>query len=115
MPAAGRGDGVKKPGYWSMDGLNMAAAVGKNVCPHCGSRLQKWRVPSGATWNAEFFLVCFSDQCPYYRNGWTWMKAQFNQHASYRYVLNPTTGVGSMIPVWSDDATRELIVEASDG
>ena len=81
------------------------------TCPHCGSRLKKWRVPEGATWTEEFFFVCFNDDCPYYQRGWTWMKEQFNQTASFRYVVNPSTGAPSQIPVWSDDATREMIAE----
>jgi len=31
------------------------------TCPHCGSRLRRWRVPDGATWNEPYFLVCFND------------------------------------------------------
>jgi len=81
------------------------------VCPHCGSRLRRWRVPDGATWDEEFFLVCFNDACAYYRDGWEWMKSQFNQTASYRYALNPRTDAPLPIPVWSDAATREMIVD----
>jgi hypothetical protein len=68
------------------------------TCQHCGSRLRKWRVPEGATWTEEFLLVCFNDDCSYYKEGWEWMKAQYNQRASYRFMVNPTTGVPSMIP-----------------
>jgi len=39
------------------------------------------------------------------------MKEQYNQAASYRYMVNPTTRAASMIPVWSDSATREMIEE----
>jgi len=85
------------------------------TCPHCGSRLWKWRVPDGATWSEPFFFVCFDDTCPYYREGWTWMKSQFNQNASYRYALNPRTGAPLPIPVWSDAATREMIVDDAEG
>ena len=85
------------------------------TCPHCGSRLKKWLVPEEATWSDEFFFVCFNDDCSYYRNGWEWMKEQYNQQGSYRYVFNPTTGTSSMIPVWSDSATREMIVEDPEG
>jgi hypothetical protein len=85
------------------------------TCPHCGSHLSKWRVPEGATWIEEFLFVCFNDDCSYYRDGWEWMKGQYNQNASYRYMVNPTTGGASMIPVWSDSATREMIVEDDDG
>jgi len=85
------------------------------TCPHCGSRLKKWLVPDGASWVEEFFFVCFNDECSYYQEGWSWMKEQYNQAASYRYMLNPTNGASSMIPVWSDAATREMIVEDAEG
>ena len=85
------------------------------TCPHCGSRLKKWRVPEEATWSEEFFYVCFNDDCSYYKKGWEWMKQQYNQDASYRYTVNPATGAASQIPVWSDSATREMIVEDDEG
>jgi hypothetical protein len=68
-------------------------------------------VPEGATWNEEFFYVCFNDDCPYYQGGWQWMKEQYNQNASFRHAINPRTGHPLQIPVWSDAATREMIVE----
>ena len=85
------------------------------TCPHCGTRLKKWRVPDGASWDEEIFLVCFSDDCSYYRKGWAWMKAEYGREASYRYMLNPTTGATSPLPVWSDTATREMIIEDEGG
>ncbi len=85
------------------------------TCPHCESPLKKWLVPDGASWDDEFFFVCFNDECSYYKNGWKWMKEQYNQQASYRFMINPTTGASSMIPVWSDSATREMIVEETEG
>ena len=85
------------------------------TCPHCESRLKKWLVPEGATWNEEFFFACFNDDCSYFKEGWTWMKEQYNQKASYRYVLNPNTGGSIMIPVWDEDATRMMIVDDSGG
>lgn len=84
-------------------------------CPHCGSRLLKWRVPDGASWSEEFFFVCFDDECPYYVGGWSWMKEQYNQTASYRYALNPSTGASFPIPVWSASATRQMIVDDAEG
>ncbi|MFG1690839.1 ogr/Delta-like zinc finger family protein [Gemmatimonadota bacterium] len=81
------------------------------TCPHCDTRLKKWRVPDEASWEEEFFYICFNDDCSYYVNGWKWMKEQFQQNASYRFTVNPTTGCSSMIPVWSSTATREMIVE----
>jgi hypothetical protein len=90
-------------------------AATSNACPHCGSRLINWRVPDGASWDEETFLVCFNDQCRYYRNGWDWMMAEYGRKASYRYMLNPATGAASPLPVWSDTATREMIVDDDEG
>ena len=84
-------------------------------CPHCGDDLKKWMVPVEATWDDEFFFVCFNNDCPYYKRGWEWMKEQYNQQASYRYALNPNTGGSLMIPVWNDEATRQMIVDDSGG
>jgi hypothetical protein len=75
----------------------------------------KWLVPEGATWNEEFFFVCFNDDCTYFIEGWTWMKQQYNQNASYRYMVNPATGASAMLPVWSNDAIREMIVDDEEG
>ena len=85
------------------------------TCSYCGSRLKKWRVPDEASWDDEFFFVCFNDECSYYKNGWKWMKEQYAQTASYRFMVNPTSGASSMIPVWSDSATREMIMEEAEG
>ena len=85
------------------------------TCPHCGNRLKKWLVPEGSSWSEEFFFVCFNNDCSYYKEGWVWMKEQYSQQASYRYTINPTTGGSSSIPVWSDSATREMIVEDAEG
>ena len=84
------------------------------TCPHCNSRLKKWLVPVDSSWTEGFFFVCFNDECSYYKEGWTRMLEQYGQRASYRYMLNPTTGASSMIPVWSDSATREMIVEEDE-
>lgn len=72
-------------------------------------------MPVESSWTEEFFFVCFNDDCAYYQKGWTWMKEQYGHVASYRYMLNPITGASSMIPVWSDSATREMIVEDGEG
>jgi len=85
------------------------------LCPHCNSQLKKWRVPEDASWDEPFFYVCFNDECSYYLKGWKWMDEQFSQKASYRYAVNPTTGGPLPLPVWSDLATREMIVEDNEG
>jgi hypothetical protein len=85
------------------------------TCPHCESRLLKWRVPDEATWTEEFFYACFNDDCPYYKEGWEWMQQRYNQRASYRYALNPRTGAALPLPVWSASATRDMIVDDTEG
>ncbi|MHC5037755.1 MAG: ogr/Delta-like zinc finger family protein [Planctomycetota bacterium] len=85
------------------------------TCPHCGSGLKKWRVPEGSSWAEEFFFVCFNDDCSYFKEGWGWMKEQYKQEASYRYMVNPENGAASMLPVWSNSAIRDLIVEDEGG
>ena len=72
-------------------------------------------VPDEAGWEEEYFLACFNDDCPYYRKGWQWMKEQFNQKVSYRYMVNPATGASSPLPVWSDTAMREMIADEPEG
>lgn len=84
---------------------------GQTTCPHCGTRLKKWQVPDGASWDDEQFLVCFNNDCSYYVQGWKWMREQFRQEASYRYAFNPGQNAALMIPVWSDNAAREMIIE----
>jgi hypothetical protein len=85
------------------------------TCPHCESRLVEWRVPEEASWNEDFFFVCFNDDCPYFEQGWEWMQEHYNQKVSYRHAINPTTGAPFPLPVWSASATRELIVDDSEG
>jgi hypothetical protein len=85
------------------------------TCPHCESRLRRWRVPEDASWSEEFFFVCFNDDCSYYKEGWVWMKEKYNHHSSYRCASNPTTGASFPLPVWSASATREMIVDDREG
>jgi hypothetical protein len=85
------------------------------ACPHCESRLVKWLVPEEASWNEDYFFVCFNDDCSYYRQGWEWMRERYNQHVSYRQAFNPTTGAQFPLPVWSASATREMIVDDTEG
>ena len=85
------------------------------TCPHCGSGLKKWLVPEKASWDEEYVLVCVNNDCAYYVKGWNWMKEQFNQHGSYRYAFNPGNNSQFPLPVWSDTATLEMIVDEPDG
>lgn len=83
----------------------------KHECPHCGGRLYRWENPQFASWDSEFQLVCFNDECPYFTRGWTWMSEQFNVNASYRYRLDPATGEEGPLPVWSKNALRSNIMD----
>ncbi len=71
--------------------------------------------PRDSSWSEEFFYVCFNDACSYYKEGWDWMEKHFKHKASYRCMINPTTGAASPLPVWSASATREMIVEDAEG
>ena len=81
-------------------------------CPHCGRKMKKWRVPLASTWPHEFFYVCFNDDCPYYVQGWERLWEQQATRASYRCRLDPDTGKFSPLPVWSDNALKDDIIEA---
>lgn len=85
------------------------------ICPHCETRLNKWRVPEETSWSEPYFYVCFNNDCSYYIEGWVWMEEQYKQKASYRYMINPSTGGSSSLPVWSDNAAREMIVDHDEG
>jgi len=80
-------------------------------CPHCGTRLSKWRVPEESSWSEGFFLVCFNDDCSYFQKGWKWMLDKYEVNASYRFRYDPENDSSGPLPVWSAAAMREWIVE----
>ena len=86
----------------------------KTICPHCGQKMKKWRVPPDSTWKNEYHWVCFNDECPYYKRGWKWMEEKYQQHVSYRFSYNPETGATGPIPVWSPSALKSGIIEDED-
>jgi len=83
----------------------------KPTCPHCGSRLLLWESPRESSWGGNTMRVCFNDECPYYVRGWKWMSEKFQQNASYRYCLDDKSGKEYPLPVWSQTAHRNHIVE----
>ena len=85
--------------------------VDKTICPHCGQKMKKWKVPEDSTWKNEYHWVCFNDECPYYNRGWKWMAEKYQQQASYRFSYNPDTGATGPIPVWSPNALKSGIIE----
>lgn len=83
----------------------------KTVCPHCGVQMKKWRTPPLSTWSAEYFYVCFNDECSYYIRGWKHMEQTTKTACSYRHRYDPETGASGPLPVWSPDAGRDEIIE----
>ena len=45
----------------------------KTTCPYCNQKMKKWKTPPLSTWSAEYFYVCFNDECSYYVKGWKHM------------------------------------------
>jgi hypothetical protein len=85
------------------------------VCPHCGTKLQAFELPDASNYEGDFHLACFSDECPYYIRGWAHMETNYAVKSSYRYRVDPTTGKDSPLAVWSKDAIKDRIIEASIG
>ena len=80
-------------------------------CHYCQEKLTKWTASDQSTWGPKPHLVCFNDDCSYYKKGWIWMLEQFQQKASYRFRYDPNTGESGPLPVWSPDALKTGIVE----
>ena len=80
-------------------------------CPHCGQEMKKCKVPIASTWPNEFFYICFNDKCSYFVQGWKRVWEQQATKASYRCRIDPDTGKGVPIPVWSSDALKDDIIE----
>ena len=82
----------------------------KTICPHCGVKMSKWRTPPLSTWTAEYFYVCFNDECSYYVRGWKHMNETTNVACSYRHRYDPETGTAGPLPVWDPDACKDGII-----
>lgn len=83
----------------------------KTICPYCGAKMSKWRTPPMSTWSAEYFYVCFNDECTYYRKGWKHMEETTKTACSYRHCYDPDRNHTGPLPVWSPDAGKESIIE----
>ena len=87
------------------------AGAGNDICPYCGKKTVKWLAGPESAWGFVAQNVCFNDECPYYVEGWEWMRSQFKQNVSYRYRFNPGNGESGPLPVWSPDALKDGIIE----
>lgn len=63
-----------------------------------------------STWSAEYFYVCFNDECAYFVRGWKHMKETTEVGCSYRHCYDPDRGVCGPLPVWSPDAGKSEII-----
>ena len=84
------------------------------ACPHCGVKMNKWRIPPDSTWVEEFHWVCFNDECSYYVKGWEWMLDKYQHRSSYRCRMNPRDGGVGPVPVWSSTALKDEILPDTD-
>jgi hypothetical protein len=80
-------------------------------CPYCNQEMSEWMPPPESDFQQRIHYVCFNDECRYYKEGWEWMRKQYNQNVSYRFYLNPETGEKGPLPVWSSSALRSGIVK----
>jgi hypothetical protein len=80
-------------------------------CPHCGEPLKSFDMPLELGYDSPIHEVCFNDDCPYFRRGWSWMKDNYNVKGSYRYRVDPITGVASPLSVWSEEALKDRIID----
>jgi len=85
------------------------------TCPHCDQELRAFELPEDFGWEGEFQLACFNNDCPYYKRGWEHMEENFAVRASYRYRVDPATGAASPLAVWSPDALKDRIIDATIG
>lgn len=89
----------------------MTAAKKEFSCPHCSSRLRPFVMPAEGGWGEAVHYACFNNDCSYYVEGWAWMREQYEAKASYRYRVDPETGVASPLAVWSETAILDRIID----
>jgi len=110
MSCPGRRCGARGTPFLTLE-VDVSSSSEAVCCPHCSHPLSAFRLPDNSGWQEEFHLACFNDQCPYYRRGWDLMWERYEVKASYRYRLDPATGVASPLAVWSPDAIKDRIID----
>ena len=93
-------------------GLELSASD-KTVCPHCGSRLKKYKMPDNPfnDWDLDYLLVCANDECPYLVNGWKVMRSQGSEGMSYRYMVDPVRGTVLALPIINLNVMKDGIID----
>jgi len=81
-------------------------------CPHCRDTLRPFELPEAGGWETPFHAACFNDDCPYFLRGWERMEGTYGVKVSYRYRVDPSSGVASPLAVWSSDAIKDRILDA---
>ena len=81
----------------------------KKTCKYCGGELTKVNMPMESDWQVEYFMICLSDECPYYVRGWNWMEEQYKVKASYRYKYNPLNGDEGPMPIKSPSDLKDMV------
>ena len=81
------------------------------TCKHCDQLMNKVELPPEAGYDCLYAYVCFNDECTYFVEGWRWMFEKYSVKSSYRNRINPKSGVASPLPVWSNNAMRDRIID----
>jgi hypothetical protein len=68
-------------------------------------------MPNEGGWDGTVQLVCFNDDCSYFKEGWDWMWEKYQVKTSYRFRQDPESGATAPLPVWSNDALKDRIIE----
>ncbi|MEW5722785.1 MAG: ogr/Delta-like zinc finger family protein [Thermodesulfobacteriota bacterium] len=83
----------------------------KTVCPHCGTKMRRFRSPEATTWGGGIWYVCYNDECQYYVRGWDFMFRTRGVRCSYRHRYNPDTGETGPMPVYSATMGLSCVLE----
>lgn len=80
-------------------------------CPHCNAKLSRWLNPDESSWGFGYQMVCFNDECSYYKEGWEWMWENYKMRSSYRFRFNPENGATGPLPVPTPKAGKANVIQ----